>query len=517
MLPIARGAELDSYKDQHDDECLHGTRTDLLRDVAEWATSPSGKCIFWLNGMAGTGKSTISRTVARPFKGEPLVVVSFFFKRGEGDRGNATKFFPTISRQLATRVPDLAASLREAFSVDPDIGKKSLRTQFEELLLQPLGALEKASSQVQVIVMVIDALDECETDDDIRVILQLLPQLQELSTVRLRIFLTSRPELPIRLGFSKMGNHQYQGLALHEIPEEVTSYDIFLFLKYRFQKIRDKKDVPTDWPEQDVIRALVEMSVPLFISAATVCRYVELKFDPVEGLADLIKDQTKYSTKMDKTYLPVLERLLDEHDEDEKDLILQYFRRIIGSIVLLAVPLSVDALSRLLVLQERLVTNLLNSFRSVIHLSSNRDVPVRILHLSFRDFLLQTKSQFYIDEGHANKEITLYCLGTMRTTLKQNICNLENYGTKRTDISEETICHYLQPELQYSCRYWVHHLEHCMNISDTMTQDTLLFLQKHFLHWLEAMSILGSASEVVTMINSLQMITQFEVSHVHIQ
>ncbi|CAI7650582.1 unnamed protein product [Penicillium pancosmium] len=306
-----------------------------------------------------------------------------------------------------------------------------------------------------------------------------------------------------------MANHQYQGLALHEIPEEVTSHDIALFLKDRFQRIRDKKTVPTDWPEEYVIRALVEMSVPLFISAATVCRYVELKFDPVEGLVDLIKDQTKYSTKMDKTYLPVLVRLLGEHDEDEKDLILQYFRQIVGSIILLAVPLSVDALSRLLVLQERLVVNLLDSFRSVIHLSSNRDVPVRILHLSFRDFLLQTKSQFYINEGHTNKEITLHCLGIMRTTLKQNICNLENYGIKRTDISKQTICHHLRPELQYSCRYWVHHLEQSVDIRD-ITQETLLFLQKHFLHWLEAMGTLGLATEVITMINVLQMITQLE-------
>ncbi|KAJ5817480.1 hypothetical protein N7447_007488 [Penicillium robsamsonii] len=80
-LPVARGAELDSYSDQHEDECLHGTRTDLLRNVAEWATSPDGKCIFWLNGMAGT-KSTIARTVARFFpRSEQLAAATFFFQK----------------------------------------------------------------------------------------------------------------------------------------------------------------------------------------------------------------------------------------------------------------------------------------------------------------------------------------------------------------------------------------------------------------------------------------------------
>lgn len=58
-LPIAIGAEFDSYMDQHEDECLPGTRTELLCQIAEWATSSRSKPIYWLNGMAGTGKSTI--------------------------------------------------------------------------------------------------------------------------------------------------------------------------------------------------------------------------------------------------------------------------------------------------------------------------------------------------------------------------------------------------------------------------------------------------------------------------
>ncbi|CAG8921774.1 unnamed protein product [Penicillium salamii] len=510
-LLVARGAELDSYSDQHEDECLHGTRTDLLRSVAEWATSPDGKCIFWLNGMAGTGKSTIARTVARLFPGEHLVAATFFFKRGEADRGNATRLFPTISRQLALKIPGIAPSIRNALTTDPDLGKKSLKVQFEGLLLKPLLELDRFDSQIRMIFIVIDALDECDLDDDVRVILRLLPQLQELRTVRLRMFLTSRPELPIRLGFSKMGNHQYQDLALHDIPEEVTAHDISLFLKDQFLKIQDKKDVPTDWPGEDVIRTLVEMSVPLFISAATVCRYVELKLDPMKELADLIKDQAKYSTKMDKTYLPVLERLLDGRFEEPKDLMLEYFREIVGSIILFADPLPVTALSRFLELEERLISNLLDSFGSVLRLPSDQDQPVQILHQSFSDFLLQTGSQFYIDKGQTHKHIALHCLRTMRAKLKKDICNLNNYGTKRMEIDKGLINHHLKPELQYSCRYWVIHLEQCVDSS--MAQEALLFLQQHFLHWVEAMSTLGLASDVVMMITALQMITQ--VSHLH--
>jgi hypothetical protein len=87
-------------------------------------------------------------------------------------------------------------------------------------------------------VIVIDALDECDHDQDIRNIIRFLPLLQKAKAVRLRFFLTSRPELPISLGFSEIADHEYQDLALHEIPEEVTAHDIHLFLQDRFAKIK---------------------------------------------------------------------------------------------------------------------------------------------------------------------------------------------------------------------------------------------------------------------------------------
>jgi hypothetical protein len=86
---------------------------------------------------------------------------------------------------------------------------------------------------------------------------------------------TSRAELPINLGFSDITNHAYQDLALHEIPEEVIERDIHLFLHDRFAKIKHDKDISDDWPGDNVIQDLLTISVPLFIAAATVCRYIE--------------------------------------------------------------------------------------------------------------------------------------------------------------------------------------------------------------------------------------------------
>ena len=66
--------------------------------------------------MAGTEKSTIPCTVARIFHEENMLEASFFFKRGEGDRGNLIRFFTTITRQLATQLPEIIAGIREVIN-----------------------------------------------------------------------------------------------------------------------------------------------------------------------------------------------------------------------------------------------------------------------------------------------------------------------------------------------------------------------------------------------------------------
>ncbi|KAJ5433541.1 uncharacterized protein N7458_012697 [Penicillium daleae] len=213
-LPIVKGAEFDSYTNQHQDECLPGTRTELLNEVAEWAVSPEGKLIFWLNGMAGTGKSTISRTVARRLEEEKILGASFFFKRGEGDRGNAIKIFPTIARQLAKSIPQLTPGVRKAIDNNSDIGTKGLKEQFDKILLQPLLDLDSSALSVLNVVILMDALDECDVDKDVRLILQLLPRLQNSKAMRLRVLLTSRPELPIRLGFKKLAHQDHEDLMI---------------------------------------------------------------------------------------------------------------------------------------------------------------------------------------------------------------------------------------------------------------------------------------------------------------
>ena len=78
--------------------------------------------------------------------------------------------------------------------------------------------------------LVIDALDECDNDNDMKGLVAVLAQARDVTTVRLRVIITSRPETPIRLGFKKMPEILYRDLLLHEVAQEIVDADICLYL-----------------------------------------------------------------------------------------------------------------------------------------------------------------------------------------------------------------------------------------------------------------------------------------------
>jgi hypothetical protein len=463
--------------------------------------------------MAGTGKSTISRTVASRLKAKKSLAASFFFKRGEEGRGNAKRLFPTLAEQLVTNIPQLVPNIRKAIEDDPRISEKVLGEQFEKLILQPLLGMDQDRTAHMVIV--IDALDECEREDDIKNLLKLLPRVQKSKSLQLRFLLTSRPEWPIRLGFRGLKDN-HQDLVLHEIPKPVIEHDILLYFEDKFSQLRLERSLPSDWPGNETVKVLVERALPLFISAATLYRFIsDKRWTPGKRLRAILADETTYVSKMDSTYMPVLNQLLTGQDERESHQLVQEFREIVGAIILLASPLSVNALAQLLNLERDDIDNRLDSLHSVLDIPNDLDAPIRLLHLSFRDFLLDSEeknsSRFWIDRKKMHKILTVRCLEVMKHGLRKNICILSDDGTHRGEIDIHCIHRYLPPALQYSCRYWAWHLQQSQ---DPVTElvEAFSFLKAHFLLWVETMSVLGIISEVVGIISGLQLLIQVSFS-----
>ena len=514
-----KGAAYNSFSDvdESDSQCLPGTRVDLLDKVRDWFTN-SSKCIFWLNGMAGTGKSTIARTLAAEFDDKKQLGASFFFKRGQGDRGRASGFFTTIANQLVQAIPEIRPLISKVIAKDPSVTSQTLQRQFEQLILDPLKGIDNPVQSIYLIV--IDALDECDNETHITGIVKLLSQLQNAGNMNVKSIITSRPELPPKLGFQMISKYAYRDLVLHRIEKNIVERDIALFFEHKFKQIRlewskaSQDDLPAQWPGEQNIKTLTASAVPLFIFAATVCRFIGYRYgDPQERLVRVLKYQDKIgSDQMDKTYKPILDRILDAEDQGngaQQALVIQNFRDVVGPIIILADYLSINSLANLLKMHTWDISRQLDHLHSVLDISDDPNRPVRPLHLSFPNYLLDTTRRyqhpFWIDETAMHKHLAYKCISLLRGSkiLKQDMCNLQRPGFLRSNIKPGTVSKRIPPSLGYACCYWVQHLQkgQC-KIND---QDEFhLFLNERFLWWLEAMSLLGRASTVEQMMSTLQ-------------
>ena len=360
-------------------------------------------------------------------------------------------------------------------------------------------------------VVVIDALDECGRQEDIPILLQLLTEAKDLSTVRLRVLVTSRPETPIQHGFRTIPGDVHEDFMLHTISPAVVRHDIAIFLRYELNKIRESRSLPLDWPDEQKFKILIERSSGLFIYAATVCRFVQdPKWLPTKRLDIALRgsdDGQSPTQRLDEMYVQILKSsVIGECSGKEKSILSQRFRDTVGPIVILFDSLSSVALTGLLPNLSEVLCIALESLKSIVNVPEDQSSPIRLLHPSFRDFLLDrnrcSDESFWIDEGKTHHNIAQQCLDVMSKTLRRNICHLKTPGTLRSQIESIIVDRYLPPHVQYACQYWVGHLQkgsfHLHN--STPVYD---FLQDHFFHWLEALSLIGKIPEAVLMIKTL--------------
>ena len=489
--------------------CLPDTRTDVLTQIREWVAGHQ-KCIFWLNGMAGTGKSTIARTIATEYYEGGRLGASYFFSRGGGDLGSSQKLFTTIATQLGSKSPDLKRCIYEAVMKNTDIGDLGLDYQWKHLILEPLSKVED-SSLSSPLVLVIDALDECDNEDDIRLVLQLLATAGSLQNVQLRIFITSRPETAIRYGFDDMPQGAHQDFILHQISPAKIEHDILVIFKNNLEIIRRKCKLPPEWPGEEGIRDLVRKAGGLPIYASTTCRFVGEDARLANSRLALILQHNNHALppekKLDETYTIVLTHsVCAEYGEQETKKLREKFVQIVGSIILLFDTLPTLSLAKILQTSKEEIDQTLTRLYSVLDVPEDQNAKIRLLHPSFRDFLLDnqrcTHPQFWIDEKLAHHHLFTSCLIAMSSHLRRNICDLRSPGALTTEVDRTEVNKHIPLHVQYACRFWIYHFQR--SIIDPCDYDKIqTFLQKHFLHWLEALALIECISDAVVMVKIL--------------
>ena len=389
----------------------------------------------------------------------------------------------------------------------------SLHDQWKQLIIKPLSKLN-AETVRPLLVLVIDALDECNEDDISRVV-KLLDDARVLQTIRLRIFVTSRPDIDPLHHFWE-AREVYQDFILHDISQSIVDRDISIFLDHNFKTIA-RILRHTNWPIQSreqIIESLVHKAAGLFIWAATACRFISKNnpFLPDIKLRLILEDGASGAkfpdNELGKIYIKVLINSVhpDTDDRDKKSFY-KNLKKILGSIVVLHSPLSAYSLANLLGLDKEDVRQILLNLRSILDVPENPAFPIRLHHPSFRDFLLNSErcpdQQLRVDKYEAHAALTEACIQIMSKKLKKDICNLCLPGALAEAVHENQIEQCFPAELQYACCYWVQHLQQ----SKTPLLDNgrvHLFLRRCLLFWLEAMSLLKKSSEGVLALISLE-------------
>jgi hypothetical protein len=138
-----------------------------------------------------------------------------------------------------------------------------------------------------------------------------------------------------------------------------------------------------------------------------------------------------------------------------------------------------------------------------------REDHVYLIHQSAKDYLSNNASAEIFPAGRTDVHYDLlsHSLSALSQTLRRDIYDLNLPGVLINQVTR------VNPDpldpVRYSCVYWVDHLceidrsssHHRSELADE--GQIFKFLKRHFLHWLEGLSLLGKISEGILMIKKL--------------
>ena len=466
--------------------------------------------VYWLNGLAGTGKSTIAQTIAEYIFADGRLGASFFCSRDFNDRRSLHHIFPTIAFQLAQKYPKFRSILIPLLQSNPDIGYESLFNQMQMLIAEPL------SSSIVSTVIIIDALDECVDNDPQSAILSVMGRLVgEIPTIK--FFITGRPEPRIQSGF-RLGllRPLTDVFVLHDVEPTIINTDIRLFLKHSLSEIAKRRSVKQDgWPTDNHLDLLSERAAGLFVYAVATLKFLDHGFTPPTKQLDVIlrapgstvyegKAKVRPSTTLDSLYLSCFYGAFDGMSSEDDETV----RSVIGIVVLAMDPLPPSAIAILTNLGSQEVMDLLQLIHSLLKLPEDPDSPVLPFHKSFPDFITDPlrcpNERFFISPGIGHLKITLSCLELINTSLEQNPLLLPDYAlNSEVEDLETRVDSEISFALQYACKFWHSHLNETSGDTSAIVSALQSFLQKRFLAWLEVLSVLNSAKVAVTALEVL--------------
>ena len=500
MLNSCRRAHGAGYSHGDRNGCLKGTRESVLNEIEGWGSDLDASPVFWLNGLAGTGKSTIAQTVAERVFADGRLGASFFCSRGVADRSDLHLIFPTLAFQLAQIYPTFRSRLIPILRYNADVVHESLLSQMQRLIVEPI-----LSAGVSTVI-VIDALDECRDEDPESAILLVVGQLvTEIPEVK--FFITSRPEQHITSGFrGPLLKKATNIFILHQVDPYTVDKDIRRFFEHELSKLARQFGASGSWPTDEQVDSLCHRAAGFFVYAVATVKFLNHKFRCPSDRLDVImvspeitihEGQTglKVYNNLDSLYASILQAAFFENNADDDAVV----RSVLGAVVLVTNPLTPSAIATLTGFGPGVVKSLFQSVQSLLVLHEDADQPIQPFHKSFPDFMVDqsrcSDPRFHISRD-LHIDLVLRCLGIMCGSLRKNMFSIPDYALN-SDLEglPRVVESGIDSALLYACKSWYNHLV----VTEYLTSDVLSalrqFLEEKFVFWLDVMSVLGAVGD----------------------
>jgi hypothetical protein len=490
--------------------CTPGTRVFILQDILTWAGASDDPCVFWLNGLAGTGKSTIARTLCERLQERGMLGASFFISRDHSDRRDASTIVRSLAYQLAVQSRPFSNTLCIKLREKPISATRSLQQHIADFIIAPACELDDSSS----FILVIDALDECNLDSRGWPGGDLLPLLVRLIVKlsgRLKLFVTSRGELPIQRMFRELSAETRASVVkLHELDTTVVREDIATYLNHSFTRIRGVYPdfALDDWPSPEAALQLVHLSGLLFIYAATAVRFMLDRNHSPRARLDQLLEQGQSNSKilpyaqLDALYRQILSDATG-HLVNEEEYLCHRLQAVLAVIVLAHTPLKIDALATISGVGPDGTEIVVGHLASLL---ADTTSGIRVFHPSFPDFCIDTARCTdrrlcvvpLVDHG----VIAFRCFALMDHKLRYNMCNLEDATVANLD--DPDLCEKLHANVSdalcYAACFWCTHLAASGSPEGLLLDALDKFCQKHLFHWVELLSLVHHVAPVETIL-----------------
>ena len=495
----ARGSE---YRHGNRRGCLKGTRESVLNEIESWAKDLDNSPVFWLNGLAGTGKSTIAQTVSERIFADGLLGASFFCSRDFQDKSDLHFIFPTLAFQLAHKYQKFRSVIVPLLQSDPDVVHESLYNQMRKLIVEPLRSADVPT------VIVIDALDECVDDEPQSAILSVMGRLVE-EIPKVKFFITGRPEPRIQSGFRlELLRPLTDVFVLHEVQPSLINNDIRLFLNHELSGLALRRRID-GWPTDEQVKLLCRRAAGLFIYAVATVKFLDSDTHPPKQRLDAIvnlpectvpegKARLNSKKTLDSLYSSVLQMAFSEKDPE----VYPKVRSTIGAAVLLVNPLPPSGIAEVTGLDPEQVILLLTLVQSLLTVDEDFNQLVKPFHKSFPDFITDPSRcldmRFYVSPDEVHLELARNCMRLMNNGLEENLLSLPNYAlNSEVEDLQMRIKDRISVGLEYASLSWHIHLTRTGGDVSSIVSDLRFFLEEKFLAWLEVVSVLGAVREGV--------------------